>query len=115
MGRTADTPLTASGPGPRRLRPRGRAWTAVALASLALSAGGLAHPGEARGAEPSRKVDFNFEVRAILSDKCFKCHGPDARNRKAGLRLDTKEGAFGETPSGARAVVPKDLESSELY
>ncbi len=68
------------------------------------------------GAEPSRKpVDFNFQVRPILSDKCFKCHGPDARNRKAELRLDIREGAFGETPTGARAVVPRDLEASELY
>ena len=64
--------------------------------------------------EPPRKVDFNFQVRPILSDKCFKCHGPDARNRKAGLRLDTKEGAFGETESGARAIVPGNLEDSEL-
>ena len=65
--------------------------------------------------EPSRKVDFNFQVRPILSDKCFKCHGPDRGNRKAGLRLDTREGAFGETESGARALVPGNLEDSELY
>jgi hypothetical protein len=69
----------------------------------------------AAGAEPSRKVDFNFQVRAILSDKCFKCHGPDPRNRKAGLRLDTREGAFGTTPSGVTPIVPGDLEASELY
>ncbi len=62
-----------------------------------------------------RKVDFNFEIRPILSDKCFKCHGPDARNRKAGLRFDTREGAFAETESGGRAVVPGKLDESELY
>ena len=67
------------------------------------------------GAEPARPVDFNFQVRPILSDKCYKCHGPDGRNQKAGLRLDTREGATGETPSGSRAVVPGDLEASELY
>ena len=34
------------------------------------------------------KIDYNFHVKPILSDKCFACHGPDARNRKANLRLD---------------------------
>jgi hypothetical protein len=65
--------------------------------------------------DAARKVDFNFQIRPILSDKCFHCHGPDPRNRKAGLRLDIKEGAFGTTKSGARAVVAGDLEMSELY
>ena len=69
------------------------------------------------GGEPqsSPKVDFNFQVRPILSDKCFQCHGPDARERKAGLRFDTREGAFAETESGARAIVPGNLAESELY
>ena len=34
------------------------------------------------------KIDYNFHVKPILSDKCFACHGPDAKNRKANLRLD---------------------------
>jgi hypothetical protein len=74
-------------------------------------------PASAVGGEPpfARKVDFNFQVRPILSDKCFKCHGPDTGNRKAGLRLDTKDGAFGESESGAVAVVPGKLGESELY
>ena len=59
-------------------------------------------------------VDFNFHVKPILSDRCFKCHGPDERVRKASLRLDLKEVAFGELPSGHRAVVPGRPSSSEL-
>jgi hypothetical protein len=72
-------------------------------------------PSASAGDPAGRKVDFNFQIRPILSDKCFNCHGPDPRIRKAGLRLDLKEGAFGKTPSGARAIVPGNLEESELY
>jgi hypothetical protein len=41
-----------------------------------------------------QKVDFNYHVKPILSDKCFACHGPDEKKRQAGFRLDTEEGAF---------------------
>ncbi len=66
--------------------------------------------------EPSsaKKVDFNYEIRPILSDKCFNCHGPDAGKRKAGLRFDTKEGAFARLKSDGHAIVPGNLEESEL-
>lgn len=40
------------------------------------------------------KVDFNYHVKPILSDKCFACHGPDVKKRQADFRLDTEEGAF---------------------
>lgn len=59
-------------------------------------------------------VDFNFHVRPILSDRCFKCHGPDDRTRKAGLRLDTKNGPFAKLESGHYAVVPGSTRRSEL-
>ena len=59
-------------------------------------------------------VDFNFHVKPLLSDRCFKCHGPDDRARKASLRLDVREVAFGELPSGRRAVVAGDTGRSEL-
>src|SRR5919106_2791830 len=60
------------------------------------------------------RVDFNFHVRPILSDRCFKCHGPDDRARKASLRLDLKEVAFGDLPSGRRAIVAGRPGRSEL-
>ncbi len=82
----------------------------IATAATAI----LLHANAAGGEPTSKPVDFNFEIRPILSDKCFKCHGPDPRNRKAGLRLDTRDGAFGTTESGSNAVVPGNLAESEL-
>ena len=57
---------------------------------------------------------FDAEVRPILADHCFKCHGFDKRRRFMGLRLDTREGALAELDSGHRAVVPGDPEASEM-
>src|SRR5438093_1901541 len=67
--------------------------------------------GLARGAEPL--VDFNRDVRPVLSDNCFKCHGPDAVQRKADLRLDTRDGLFGESKAGP-VIVPGKPGESEL-
>ncbi len=61
------------------------------------------------------EVDYNFHIRPILSDKCFACHGPDANNREAGLRLDEPEQALAELPEspGKFAWTPKNLKQSE--
>ncbi len=71
--------------------------------------------GIAQGADSSTggKVDFNYDIRPIISGKCFKCHGPDEAGRKAHLRLDSRDEAM--TPhDDVQAIVPGDLEKSEL-
>src|SRR5688500_12699163 len=62
-----------------------------------------------------RRVDFQTHVRPILSQNCFLCHGPDEAERKGGLRLDLRENALKPAKSGARAIVPKHPEESELF
>src|ERR1043166_1468230 len=74
--------------GTQILTRHGRALAAAAMTVLLC--------GSALAAETS--VRFNRDVRPILADNCFACHGPDANKRKAGLRLDVKEGLFEKTP-----------------
>ncbi len=66
------------------------------------------------GALADAPVNFSREILPLLSDHCFACHGPDEGGRKAGLRLDTREGALGAGRSGERAVVPGQAAESEL-
>jgi hypothetical protein len=59
-------------------------------------------------------IDFNSEVRPVLSNNCFFCHGPDSHERKADLRLDTEEGATRDL-GGYAALVPGSLTKSEMW
>ncbi|MFA6546248.1 MAG: PSD1 and planctomycete cytochrome C domain-containing protein [Limisphaerales bacterium] len=65
----------------------------------------------AGAAEPVR---YNRDIRPILSDNCFSCHGPDVNRRKAGLRLDVREEALKAAKSGAIAIVSGDARKSAL-
>lgn len=61
-------------------------------------------------------VSYNFNIRPVLSDKCFKCHGPDANKREAGLRLDIADSAYAplRETKGAFAIVRGNPQLSEL-
>ena len=64
--------------------------------------------------ENQSPIDFNSQIRPLLSDRCFACHGPDEKHREGGFRLDEKESAFGEADSGEKPIVPGDPDASEL-
>ena len=65
------------------------------------------------GTAAAADVDFSRDVQPILSDACYHCHGPDAKERKAKLRLDTKDGIF-RVEDGVAVVKPGDVKASAL-
>src|SRR6266498_2288302 len=63
---------------------------------------------------PQRRIDFNRDIRPILSDKCWLCHGPDAPTKKIKLRLDSEAAALADLGPDRRAIVPGHPERSDL-
>jgi hypothetical protein len=88
---------------------------------FALSVVLLSLPAAADEARPEDRspvpdvIQFNRDVRPILSENCYKCHGPDPKAREAKLRFDTKEGIFATLEEGQVAVAPRNLAKSLLW
>jgi hypothetical protein len=98
------------------MKPPVRRFVAVLAGACVVGLGSLAlagHPGQDRAPEAGR-VDFNAQIRPLLSDRCFRCHGPDAAKRKAELRLDLREGVLKDLDDGWAVVKPHDPDRSEL-
>ncbi len=67
-----------------------------------------------REASAAARIDFNRDIRPVMADTCFRCHGFDANTRKAGVRLDLRSEALKPSKSGAVPIAPGDPEKSEL-
>ena len=75
---------------------------------------GVGCAGRLVAAEELPAVDFSRDIRPLLSQHCYACHGPDEGSRQAGLRLDRADAALAEAESGAKPIVPGDPQASEL-
>ncbi|HJT33438.1 MAG TPA: DUF1553 domain-containing protein [Pirellulales bacterium] len=108
------TPVAKTGPAPAKPGHRLGSAPATGLAALLLIVLAAASRGSAQA--PLAEVDFNRDIKPILSNTCYKCHGPDPAERKGGadgLRLDTPDGALTDL-GGYAAIVPGKPEESEL-
>jgi mono/diheme cytochrome c family protein len=105
----------ADGKGSNRKAIEGNVVDALRLLAGCLLLGFvvLAAPLQVTAADPAANVDFARDIRPILSNACFSCHGPDNDARQAELRLDVRAGIHG-TADEPGPVVPGDLDASEL-
>lgn len=86
-----------------------------ALLAIAFGLQTLSHPAaQASRSLTQSRIDFNRDIKPILSDKCFSCHGPDAGSLKIKLRLDSEASTLAELRAGKHAIVPDHPEQSEL-
>lgn len=92
-------------------------WKIAALIAICIAVAAAWLSWSAQSPKPgNNQVSYNYDVRPILSDKCFACHGPDKNKQEAGLRLDIEANAKGplKETKGAFAIVPGSPEQSEL-
>ncbi|MCF0074152.1 PSD1 and planctomycete cytochrome C domain-containing protein [Dyadobacter sp. CY261] len=89
----------------------------VLLAGIGILVAGLGWKGLVNKKVTSAKdISYNYQIRPILSDKCFACHGPDANKREAGLRLDMADNAYAPLEDKKKfAIVPGNPAASEVY
>lgn len=83
------------------------------MSLLVLSAFGL-FTAQISGFAADHKLEFNRDIRPILSNNCYLCHGPDPKHREGGLRLDQRDGATVKLESGHVGIVPNDPAASEM-
>ena len=86
----------------------------IVLVCFCLAVFGVPSAAAEHHETPQVTLNYNLDIRPILADNCYACHGPDAKTRQANLRIDTKAGAFSE-PSGYPVIVPGKPEESELH
>ena len=89
-------------------------WSTGLVAAAVLALLGHQATGSSGGSREQDPIAFNRDIRPILSDRCYQCHGPDAARRKADLRLDQEDSAKADR-DGTKTIVPGDAKASELY
>jgi len=89
-------------------------WGLLGTSGLVLAYGALSANGQTKPVKLRDKIEFNRDIRPILSNKCFKCHGHDPKAVQAGLNLDLREIATSKLPDGNTAIVPGHPDKSML-
>ena len=87
---------------------------AMALVLILLAGPLVLTAGQPEGIAPEATLEFHRDVRSLLAENCFHCHGPDENHREADLRLDDREAALAER-AGNRIIAPGAAENSQLY
>ncbi len=92
------------------------AWTALCLAVAVCFPDGLAFAKDKtkQGDNAKHALSYNRDIRPLLSDRCFRCHGPDAAHREADVRLDRREDVVADR-AGSHLIVPGKPADSEVY
>ena len=102
------------------IRSRPMHWALLGALLLLLDVAAVTGRAQAPAAAPqaaARVIDYNWDVRPILSEYCFRCHGPDEKARRANLRLDQADSAYAALAGGRgerHAIVPGKPDDSEM-